>query len=92
MAKRWVAAVWAYLVMGYAAAFLTAAPTPEEGAAKGAQIGFVIYSVFDATSTFMYSAWTLKIAILDTVWGTLLYTILGWGLTWLETTSLWERF
>lgn len=35
----------AYLVLGYAAAFMTEAPTPEESALEGARIGFVIYSV-----------------------------------------------
>ena len=43
----------AYLILGYAAAFMTQAPTPEQSALQGAKIGFVIYGVFDFTSTFM---------------------------------------
>jgi uncharacterized membrane protein len=38
-----------------------------------------------------FQAWGLKVAILDTIWGTLLYAIIGGLLSVVETTSLWER-
>ena len=44
IAKRWEGLL-AYLVLGYAAAFMTKGVTAAESALKGAQIGFVIYAV-----------------------------------------------
>ena len=61
----------AYLSLTYAASIL--ASTPYEAA----QQGFVIYSVYDATTAYIFHGWTYKIAILDTIWGTILFTILG---------------
>lgn len=90
IAKRWEG-LFAYLILGYAAAFMTKGRNHVESAIKGAQIGFVIYGVFDFTSTFMFHAWSLKVAILDTLWGTFLYTIIATLLSVAETTSLWEK-
>lgn len=61
----------AYLSLTYAAAIMASTPW------EAAQQGFVIYSVYDATSAYIYNGWTYKIAILDTIWGTLLFIILG---------------
>lgn len=61
----------AYLSLTYAAAIIASTPW------EAAQQGFVIYSVYDATSAYIYNGWTYKIAILDTIWGTLLFIILG---------------
>lgn len=41
----------------------------EESIVYGALIGFVIYGVFNGTSYSLNKNWTLKIAILDTLWG-----------------------
>lgn len=90
IAKRWEG-LFAYLVLGYAAAFMTRGKTGAESALQGAQIGFVIYAVFDFTTTFMFHGWGLKVAVLDTIWGTLMYTLIGFLLYFVETTSLWQR-
>ncbi|KAK9830256.1 hypothetical protein WJX72_010629 [[Myrmecia] bisecta] len=42
-----------------------------------AALGFVIYSIFDFTSTYMYHGWTLKVALLDTLWGTTVFAATG---------------
>ena len=61
----------AYLSLTYAAAILASTPF------EAAQQGFVIYSVFDCTTTYAFHNWTYKYAILDICWGTLLFWILG---------------
>ena len=38
-----------------------------------------------------FHGWGLKVAVLDTIWGTLMYTIIGFALYFVETTSLWQR-
>lgn len=52
IAKRWEG-LFAYLVLGYAAAFMTKGRNHVDSAIQGARIGFVIYGVFDFTTTFM---------------------------------------
>ena len=44
IAKRWEG-LFAYLVLGYAAAFMTRGATAVDSAIQGAKIGFVIYAV-----------------------------------------------
>ncbi|CAK0771938.1 hypothetical protein CVIRNUC_003912 [Coccomyxa viridis] len=68
----------AYLIMGWAATFLA------YNWVDSARIGLAIYGVFDFTSTFMYHGWTVKVAVLDCMWGTLLYALTGLVLQWLR--------
>lgn len=57
-------------IMAYAAVH---APNWKECARQG----FIIYGVFDLTSTFMYDNWTAGVAALDMLWGTALYAVVG---------------
>ena len=41
----------------------------EEAMVYGALLGFVIYGVFNGTSYTLNKNWTVKIALLDTIWG-----------------------
>jgi uncharacterized membrane protein len=41
----------------------------EEAIVYGALLGFVIYGVFNGTSYSLNKNWTVKIAVLDTIWG-----------------------
>ena len=61
----------AYLSLTYAAAILASTPW------EAAQQGFVIYSVYDCTTAYIFHGWTYKYAILDIIWGTTLFAILG---------------
>ena len=36
--------------------------------------GFIIYGVFDSTSYALFSKWSLKIALMDAIWGGVLMT------------------
>eukprot|EP00884_Botryococcus_braunii_P018732 jgi/Botrbrau1/5542/Bobra.0023s0026.1 len=65
------AGLLAYLVMTYAVTDMAS------NWVEAAKLGFVIYSIFDFTSTFMYIGWTLPVAILDTLWGTSLFATVG---------------
>lgn len=40
--------------------------------AFGLLFGFMAYMTYDATNLVTLSAWTMKLAVLDTVWGTLM--------------------
>lgn len=41
---------------------------------KAALIGFFIYGIFNATNHAIFQGWDLKISLIDTAWGTFLYT------------------
>jgi uncharacterized membrane protein len=41
----------------------------EEAIVYGALLGFVIYGVFNGTNYTLNKNWTVKIAVLDTMWG-----------------------
>tara|TARA_Y100001980_G_C14552022_1_gene335878 strand:- start:1995 stop:2402 length:408 start_codon:yes stop_codon:yes gene_type:complete len=41
----------------------------QEAMVYGALVGFVIYGVFNGTSYSINKDWTIKIAVLDTIWG-----------------------
>jgi len=42
----------------------------------GGSVGFVIYSIYNLTSISIYKNYSVKVLILDTLWGTFLYTII----------------
>lgn len=47
--------------------------TPEEVFGIGAFIGFVSYATFNATAVSMFKEWSPRVAVVDTLWGSLLY-------------------
>jgi len=42
----------------------------------GGSVGFVIYSIYNLTSISIYKNYSVNVLILDTLWGTFLYTII----------------
>jgi uncharacterized membrane protein len=45
---------------------------------SGCLIGFIIYSIYNLTNYSTIEKYTLKMTILDTIWGTLLYGFILW--------------
>ena len=75
----------AYLSMGYSLATMT------NNWADGLRLGYVIYSIVDGTNTFVFHGWTLKLAVLDTIWGTALFTIVATVLRELKRVPQYQR-
>lgn len=44
----------------------------------GASFGAVVYGVYNGTNYFSFRNWNKKVAIVDTLWGSLLYFILAY--------------
>jgi len=42
----------------------------------GGSVGFVIYSIYNLTSIIIYKNYSINVVILDTLWGTFLYTLI----------------
>ena len=45
---------------------------------KGGLFGFILYGVFDMTNMAIFKEYSLRVALLDILWGTLLFTISGY--------------
>jgi uncharacterized membrane protein len=52
------------------------------GAALGALFGLVVYGVYDCTNLGLLRGWTLKVAVVDICWGTVLGAVTGAAMTW----------
>ncbi len=75
-----VAAVAFYLIMIGGIVFLAIAPALKEGAwtraaLNGAVLGFVAYATYDLTNQATLAVWSVKLTILDLMWGTFLTTV-----------------
>lgn len=71
---RYFPAVIAYLLMGLGVSVLVYPQVTGLGIAflMGALFGLVGYGLYDLTNLATLSAWTVKFAVIDMVWGTLL--------------------
>lgn len=65
---NYISAIFTYLLL-CSAIGVQQPNSLNEAMVYGALIGFVIYGVFNGTSYSLNKNWTLKIAILDTMWG-----------------------
>jgi len=43
----------------------------------GGVLGFAAYATFDFTAHFMFDNWTIQIAVMDTIWGTILCSLVA---------------
>jgi uncharacterized membrane protein len=82
-------AIVAYLIMVISIIFIAIPFTSQSVNAKdssmtklyksilyGGSIGFVIYGIYNFTSLAIYDNYELKIGLMDTAWGTFLYSLL----------------
>lgn len=82
-------AIVAYLIMIFSIIFIAIPFTLQSIAAKdtlitklyksvlyGGSIGFVIYGIYNFTSLAIYDNYELKVGLIDTAWGTFLYSLL----------------
>lgn len=62
--------------------------TPLQALMSGALFGFVTYAFYDFTNYATLHGFPLKLAIVDTLWGTLLFALVGAITAWLL--SIWK--
>lgn len=77
MQIRWIAAAVVYALMIAAVWFFAVEPSKswQEGAGRGALLGFVMYGLYDLTNYATLVAYPLSFAIQDIVWGTFLFAV-----------------
>lgn len=49
----------------------------------GGLLGLATYATFDFTAHFMFDDWTLRIAVQDTIWGTILCSLAAGIVAWM---------
>lgn len=69
---RWFPAFIVYLLLSVAIAWVALRDSKQlkDATIMGAIVGFVMYGFYDATNYATFSGWTVEMAIIDTVWGT----------------------
>jgi uncharacterized membrane protein len=84
-----VSAIFCYIIMIIGLVFITLTQLSRYGSLRslsqinklkyalrfGGLVGFVIYGVFNTTNIAIFKRYSVPLAIIDIVWGTLLYTI-----------------
>ena len=59
----------AYILMAYSVVYLA------KNEYQAAILAFCIYGIFNMTNYTMFDDWSLKVSVLDTLWGTLLFCL-----------------
>ena len=49
----------------------------------GGILGLAAYATFDFTAHFMFNDWTLRLAVMDTIWGTILCSLAAGIVAWI---------
>lgn len=62
--------------------------TPFQAFTTGALFGFVMYAFYDFTNYATLNGFPLKLALIDTLWGTLLFALVGAITAW--ALNLWR--
>ena len=82
---RWVPAALFYFVYPAALVALALFPTGQplsHQIARAALVGLVAYGVYDASNLATLKSWTVKLALVDTVWGVFASTLAGAAAAW----------
>jgi uncharacterized membrane protein len=73
---NWYGGFLVYIILAFAITIFVIksgiAPSPKDALIYGAILGFVIYGVYDLTNYSTLKDWTIKITIIDLLWGTFL--------------------
>lgn len=72
-------AIGAYIVMCAVVAFVMVPNIYNSSSIfrNGSMIGFAIYSIFNLTNLAIFKDYSVKVAIIDTIWGTILFSIIA---------------
>lgn len=82
---RWVPAALFYFVYPAALVALALFPTGQplsHQIARAALVGLVAYGVYDASNLATLKSWSVKLALVDTVWGVVASTLAGAAAAW----------
>lgn len=82
---RWVPAALFYFVYPAALVALALFPTGQplsHQIARAALVGLVAYGVYDASNLATLKSWSVKLALVDTVWGVFASTLAGAAAAW----------
>lgn len=84
---RWVPAALFYFAYPAALVALALYPSgqpPGQQIARAALVGLVAYGVYDLTNAATLRQWPLKLALVDTAWGTFASTLAGAAAAWVS--------
>jgi uncharacterized membrane protein len=77
-APNYYAAALTYLVLIVAVLTYTQGRATQEILLSGATLGCIIYGIYNLTNLTTIAHWTPKLALIDTLWGTIVCSILSY--------------
>ena len=89
--SRYYSAVLVYIALAIGVAFL-AVPNIRTSSWNylvldslkwGGILGLAAYATFDFTAHFMFDDWTLRLAVMDTIWGAILCSLAAGTVAWI---------
>ena len=88
MAFRWPAAAIVYILLPLGLVLFILPRLGSEPRARslmwGAMFGLVVYGVYDLTNLALLPQWSLKVTIIDILWGMFLYAIVSLTIGYIE--------
>lgn len=75
---QYVYAISTYVLLIIAALYFTSSTSLSTALTSGALLGVSIYGVYNLTNLTIIAHWTPKIALIDTLWGTIACTLLSY--------------
>lgn len=83
MVVRFFPALLAYLLLGFSVAYfvlpkISKRNTLRDSIIHGGLLGLVVYGVYDMTNLATIKHWNPKIALIDTIWGFTVYTLVSY--------------
>lgn len=70
-----VSAIICYLIMGFGIYYFS---VKEKNLMNALILGFVVYGVYNTTNFATMNKYSLKVSIIDTLWGTVLFTLVSY--------------
>ncbi len=70
-----VSAIICYLIMGFGIYYFS---VKEKNLINALILGFVVYGVYNTTNLATMNKYSLKVSIIDTLWGTVLFTLVSY--------------
>jgi len=86
LAPHWPSVILVYFLMALGLSMFVVSASvgqPASAALRGALFGLVVYGIYDLTNFGTLIGWSIKLTVVDILWGMTIYAIAGAIVTWI---------